>query len=98
MKVSPTMAIELQQIVNDFSDCLGAIDSASSRFKSFKAGVGPFGEPQLVKLVSPLFHAFEMLAQHVSKIELGQRHEAIRGGLIHPVHQQLTVAAWEVCG
>ena len=44
------MAIELAQLVSDFADCLVEIDSSGIRFKEFQPGVGPFGEPQLVKI------------------------------------------------
>ena len=46
------MAIELAQLVSDFADCLVEIDSSGIRFKEFQPGVGPFGEPQLVKMVA----------------------------------------------
>jgi hypothetical protein len=44
--------IELPQLVQDFSDCLVEIDLSGARFKEFHSGVGPYGEPQLVKAVS----------------------------------------------
>jgi hypothetical protein len=184
------MTTNLQQVVADFADCLVGIDRESARFKAFQPGVGPFGEPQLVKLVAsrlnllpqysglvvtkrtpdllikqqwaievkiarpfgdngreaeswsvnllhpyagnisligdcmklksyadverravlvvgyehcppqisltPLLHAFEVIAKHVSEIELGPRCEAKRDSLIHPVHQQVRIVAWEV--
>lgn len=44
--------IELRQVVQDFSDCLVEIDLSGARFKEFNPGVGPYGEPQLVKAVA----------------------------------------------
>ncbi len=46
------MAIELSQLVSDVSSCLCQIDASRGRFKGFQPGVGPYGEPQLVKLIS----------------------------------------------
>ncbi|HKN19835.1 MAG TPA: hypothetical protein VJX73_00380 [Terracidiphilus sp.] len=46
------MAIELSQLVSDVSNCVYQIDASGIRFKEFQPGVGPFGEPQLVKLIA----------------------------------------------
>ena len=46
--------------------------------------------------LEPLFAAFEVIARNVLGLTLGHRVEASRVGLIHPVHQQLKVVAWEV--
>lgn len=46
------MAIDLSQLVSDVSHCLYDIDASGTRFKEFQPGVGPFGEPQLVKLLA----------------------------------------------
>jgi hypothetical protein len=50
------MAIELMQLVSDFSDCLAEIDSSGGRFKEFQPGVGPYGEPQLVRMIADRFN------------------------------------------
>jgi hypothetical protein len=47
-----TQMIELLQLVQDFSTCLVEIDLSGARFKEFQSGVGPYGEPQLVKAVA----------------------------------------------
>jgi hypothetical protein len=52
--------------------------------------------PQLS--LDPLLAAFELVARNIARISLGPRCEAIRKGLIHRVHQQLIVSAWEVLG
>jgi hypothetical protein len=41
--------MELQEVVTDIAMGISALDSAGSRFREFQPGVGPFGEPQLVK-------------------------------------------------
>jgi hypothetical protein len=46
------MATELSQLVSDVSDCLCEIDASGTAFKEFQLGVGPYGEPQLVKLIA----------------------------------------------
>lgn len=183
---------ELSQLVSDVSNCLFEIDASGAHFKGFRAGVGPFGEPQLVRLLaeklnrdpryggravtkrcpdllirgdwaievkiarpfgdngreaenwsvnllhpysgnvsvigdcyklleymgqerkvvlvigyehdpaiihlSPLFRAFEVIANEVCRINLSARSEVCKRELIHPVHQTLRVAAWEVLG
>jgi hypothetical protein len=42
----------MQQLVDDIADALRQIDACGVPFKHFQHGVGPYGEPQLVKLVS----------------------------------------------
>lgn len=41
----------MQQLVNDIADAIRAIDRCGTSFKNFQPGVGPYGEPQLVKLI-----------------------------------------------
>jgi len=43
--------MELEQVVTDISAALLAVDRRGTPFKQFQAGVGPFGEPQLVGAV-----------------------------------------------
>ena len=43
-----------------------------------------------------LFSSFEAIAKTVMGIDIGIRVQTERSGLIHPVHQQLRVVAWEV--
>jgi hypothetical protein len=40
--------MELEEVVNDVAAAVVALDAAKIRFRDFQAGVGPFGEPQLV--------------------------------------------------
>lgn len=43
-----------------------------------------------------LFRAFEILAEQIVQVHIGPRVEAGRRDLVHPVHQQLRVCAWEI--
>lgn len=182
--------MELDSVIDDVLEALLWIDSSRESFKAFQPGVGPYGEPQLLKLIAqylnnlshynsqvvtkrtpdllipsqwalefkiarpfgdngkeaedwsvnllhpysgnvssigdcfklldlksnerlavvvigyehtppkinltPLIKAFETIAQYVSDIELSQRIERRRDGLIHPVHQAVRIFAWEV--
>ena len=182
----------LKTVVSDIADSLVEIDSSGVPFRKFKPGVGPYGEPQLLKNLSqilgsksiyegkvetkrtpdflikgswalefkivrpfgdngkeaenwsvnlihpyegnvsalgdcmkllqldvpekkavvaigyehcppkipirPLIDSFEILAERIMKIKLGLRETENRKDLRHPVHQQLTVYAWEVIG
>jgi|ERR1044071_323299 hypothetical protein len=55
--------LPLQQLVDDFGNALLAIDASGIPHKSFKPGVGPYGEPQLAKGIIdylrkiPAYHA-----------------------------------------
>ncbi len=42
----------LQELVLDLSDSLAHIDASGETFRMFQPGVGPFGEPQLVKRIA----------------------------------------------
>ena len=44
--------MELDELVNDIADSLVQIDRSREPFRSFQPGVGPYGEPQLVKLIA----------------------------------------------
>lgn len=47
-------------------------------------------------LLEPTIRGFELLASQLLFLVLSPRHEAIRTGLRHPVHQQLRVYGFEV--
>jgi hypothetical protein len=55
------------QLVNDIADAVRAVDRCGTPFKQFQLGVGPYGEPQLTRLI----------AQHLAK-EHGDRYPGIR--------------------
>jgi len=42
----------LEKIANDVADAVVSIDASDPPFKRFQPGVGPYGEPQLVKLIA----------------------------------------------
>jgi hypothetical protein len=44
--------MELQEVVTDIAIGISALDASGSRFREFQPGVGPFGEPQLVKQIA----------------------------------------------
>lgn len=37
-----------------------------------------------------------MIAREVVRVPIGPRAEAVRRGLVHPVHQQVRVVGWEI--
>lgn len=43
--------MELENISSDILEALHFIDSNGEKFKNFQAGVGPYGEPQLIKKI-----------------------------------------------
>ena len=51
--------MELRNIVCDVADVLKSFDSEKPVHKRFKPGIGPFGEPQLVKEVSNRLNRIE---------------------------------------
>lgn len=57
--------------------------------------VGYEHDPPVITL-EPLIKGFEMLAEHILKIELGPQIVENRKNLVHPIHQQLTVYSWQV--
>ncbi|MBI3863121.1 MAG: hypothetical protein HY290_14620 [Planctomycetia bacterium] len=42
----------MNQLIEDVADACAAIDGSGVPFKTFQPGVGPYGEPQLVKLIA----------------------------------------------
>ena len=44
--------MELTQVVDDIVAGLAALDACGSAFKQFQPGVGPYGEPQLVRALA----------------------------------------------
>jgi len=57
--------MELVEVVNDVIDSLAAIDASRVPFKSFQPGVGPYGEPQLLKLIAANLNRFPKYNNHV---------------------------------
>ena len=46
--------------------------------------------------LDPLLDSFEVIAQHVMNIRLGERIEQRRDGLVHPEHQVLRCIGWQL--
>lgn len=44
--------MELQTVATDIADALATIDGSRVPFKQFQPGVGPYGEPQLVRKIA----------------------------------------------
>jgi hypothetical protein len=44
--------MDLDEFVSDIADALASIDASRAPFRGFQAGVGPYGEPQLVRLIA----------------------------------------------
>src|SRR5262249_23748873 len=46
------MILSLEIVASDVANAIVDIDASEPPFKQFQKGAGPFGEPQLVKLIS----------------------------------------------
>jgi len=44
--------MELEEIISDIADAISFIDKSGLPFRTFKAGAGPYGEPQLVAQIA----------------------------------------------
>lgn len=51
--------MELQQLVSDIADAVASIDRGGVPFKTFRPGVGPYGEPQLVQAIAKCLNQLE---------------------------------------
>jgi hypothetical protein len=60
--------MDIEAVVEDIADVLKRIDSSRLPFKKFQPGVGPYGEPQLVKLVAAGLNNIEQYAGCVKKL------------------------------
>jgi hypothetical protein len=77
-------------------DCLKLLSSGVSERKAVLI-FGCERTPPTVKLDAAI-RGFEVLAREVMNLRLTPRVEQLRDSLIHPVHQQLRVFAYEVLG
>jgi hypothetical protein len=82
--------------VSAIGDCLRLLGLSVPERKAVVV-VGYEHTPPNIPL-TPLLHAFEVVAAQVAGVKLDERIRVDRPGLVHPIHQQLTVAAWEVLG
>lgn len=56
----------MQELINDIADAIRKVDCSGIPFKQFQPGAGPYGEPQLTKLI----------VNHLST--LGQRYSSVK--------------------
>jgi hypothetical protein len=82
--------------VSVIGDCL-KLQGLNGEERKGVVVVGYEHTPPLINL-SPLLDSFELIAKHVAGIRLGPRVASSHAGLCHPVHQQVSVTAWEVLG
>lgn len=57
--------------------------------------IGYEHDPPKIEL-EPLLSSFELISSCVMKIAIGERIEAIRNGLVHPIHQVMRCISWEL--
>ncbi|PZC47335.1 MAG: hypothetical protein C1O27_001282 [Chloroflexi bacterium] len=58
--------MQLAEVVSDIADSLVAVDNGGVPFRSFHPGVGPYGEPQLVKQVAMLLDSMPAYSGRIS--------------------------------
>jgi len=79
---------------SSLGDCIKLLDSGLSERKAIVI-FGFEHTPAQVPLETAL-SGFELFARELLSIRLSPRHETLRKGLVHPVHQQLRVYGYEV--
>ena len=75
-------------------DCL-KLQSLTLREQKAGVAIGYEHDPPQVPL-EPLWRAFEVVASEVLKAIRGERFEARRRDLVHPVHRQLVGVGWTI--
>jgi hypothetical protein len=80
--------------VSSIGDCF-KLQALQSEERKAIVVIGYEHDPPRTDL-TPLILSFEAIAQHVMQFALEARVEEQRRNLIHPVHQRVTVFAWEV--
>lgn len=80
--------MDLEQVVIDAANVLKQIDNSGSRFKEFRPGVGPYGEPQLLKLAAEEMCKFPQYSSGVTTMRtpdlLIRKHWALEIKLVRP--------------
>ena len=56
-------SVTLQELLSEIADALVRIDETRERFREFQPGVGPYGEPQLVRLIAGSLNASKKLPE-----------------------------------
>jgi hypothetical protein len=80
--------VELGRVIIDVADALKNLDDSRITFKTFHPGIGPFGEPQLVKLVAAQMNELPRYSSSVTTMRtpdlLVCRHWALEIKLARP--------------
>jgi hypothetical protein len=78
--------MELQTILHDIADYLQEYDLTRPVHKSFQPGVGPFGEPQLIKAIAIglASKGYTCFVKQKPDLEIGMREWAIEFKLARP--------------
>ena len=58
--------MELPEVIRDIADILKQIDESAIQFRAFKPGVGPWGEPQLMREV---VHYLNVIPAYAGKVK-----------------------------
>ena len=54
--------VDLQNVVSEIANAIVHVDKSRVPCRGFQPGVGPYGEPQLVKLISPYLNQLPSLS------------------------------------
>lgn len=82
--------------VSSIGDCIKLIESGFSERKAIIVFGYEHSQPEID--ITTAIESFEVVAKKVVGVDLGERHSAEFGPLIHPVHQQGKIFGWEVFG
>ena len=81
---------------SSLGDCMKLLSSGLTERKAILI-FGYEHSPAQITL-EPAIRGFELLARELLSLNLSQREQASRQGLVHPVHQQLSVYGYQVFG
>src|SRR5215475_9485889 len=77
--------MEYSEVVRAVADILKAFDSEKPVHKAFQAGIGPFGEPQIVSVIARRFSAKGIPSQTRRTPDLALQHEwAVEFKMVRP--------------
>ena len=79
MTGSDRFSMKLETVVQDIADVLTRIDSSRVPFKNFQPGVGPYGEPQLVKSVVAGLNSLDKYTGRLKTMHAGFVDRALLG-------------------
>jgi hypothetical protein len=77
--------MDLHTIVQDIADTLWRIDAERPVHKTFRPGIGPFGEPQIIRVLAERLHAqgFEARTRRTPDLDIGG-HWALEFKIVRP--------------